>query len=351
MVGALFYQILETVIIHWQYAVILLFSFALIFINGVFDGSSTIATIITTRATKISSAIVIAMFFNFLGVLSLFFISNKITDTLLALVKFKTTADNAAVILSIILFTILIFSLVAYFFEQVVSFSQTLLAVLIGVSLAFNNDLFSLDYHLLKVFVLATIVFPLFSSIFASIIVKINEFIFGGFNKQSANKLFRFKQIISSALMSFMHGFVDGQKFLFFFILLKQFKSEYIYLSSFLDSLGFVVVVSVIMSVGTALGGMLVIRKLGMDLIKVVDYEAFSADISALSTLLIAAFSGMPISVKQSKTMALIGIGFSKQAQRVNLKLILSMIKTWIISFPICIVLAFIITKLVMFVM
>ena len=55
--------------------------------------------------------------------------------------------------------------------------------------------------------------------------------------------------------------------------------------------------------------------------------------------------NGLPVSTTHVKTMAIIGVGKSDK-QTVGKKVVLDIIKAWVLTFPVCLVLSYILAKI-----
>ena len=103
---------------------------------------------------------------------------------------------------------------------------------------------------------------------------------------------------------------------------------------------------SVIMSIGTSIGGKKIIKSIGMDMVKLEKYQGFSADMAASVALLISSLFGIPVSTTHAKTTAIMGVGAVKRPSAVNLGVVKNLMMTWILTFPGCGLIGFITTKI-----
>ena len=104
------------------------------------------------------------------------------------------------------------------------------------------------------------------------------------------------------------------------------------------------------MGFGTAVGGERIIKSVGMDMVKLEKYQGFAADISATAGLLICSVAGMPVSTTHAKTTAIMGVGAAKRFRAVNWGVAKEMVLTWILTFPGCGLIGFLMTKLFVFI-
>jgi PiT family inorganic phosphate transporter len=59
---------------------------------------------------------------------------------------------------------------------------------------------------------------------------------------------------------------------------------------------------SLVMALGTSIGGMRIIKTVGMDMVHLEKYQGFAADLAAAGCLLVSSLSGMPVSTTHTKT-------------------------------------------------
>ena len=100
------------------------------------------------------------------------------------------------------------------------------------------------------------------------------------------------------------------------------------------------------MGLGTAVGGKRIIKTVGMDMVKMEPYQGFSACLSAMFCIGLATFTGMPVSTTHTKTTAIMGVGASRRLRAVKWNLVGNMVLTWILKFPGCGIIGFILAKI-----
>ena len=103
---------------------------------------------------------------------------------------------------------------------------------------------------------------------------------------------------------------------------------------------------SAVMALGTSIGGKKIIKSVGMDMVKLEKYQGFSADIAASISLLISSVFGIPVSTTHAKTTAIMGVGAVKRVSAINFSVVKEMMLTWILTFPGCGLIGFLMTKL-----
>ena len=99
---------------------------------------------------------------------------------------------------------------------------------------------------------------------------------------------------------------------------------------------------------GIKIGGKKIIKSVGMDMVKLEKYQGFSADIAASLSLLFSSVFGIPVSTTHAKTTAIMGVGAVKRLSAINFGVVKDMGLTWILTFPGCGFIGFLMTKLFM---
>ena len=103
---------------------------------------------------------------------------------------------------------------------------------------------------------------------------------------------------------------------------------------------------SVVMALGTSIGGKKIIKSVGMDMVKLEKYQGFSADIAASICLLISSVFGLPVSTTHAKTTAIMGVGAVRRISAINFSVVKDMVLTWVLTFPGCGLIGFLMAKL-----
>ncbi|GFK28928.1 hypothetical protein YG2_13620 [Tetragenococcus halophilus] len=100
------------------------------------------------------------------------------------------------------------------------------------------------------------------------------------------------------------------------------------------------------MGIGTSIGGMRIIKSVGMDMVKLETYQGFCSDLSTAICLFFASMFGIPVSTTHTKTTAIMGVGASKRLSSVDWSIVKDMISAWVLTFPGCGLIAYIMAKL-----
>ncbi len=317
-----------------------------ILVNGWTDAPNAIATVVSTGSMKPKKAILMAAFMNFAGVLIMSLVSSKVADTIYKMVDFKGDGRKALIALCASLFAIVLWAVAAWWFGIPTSESHALIAGITGAAIALGGaDGVNMNEWVKVIIGLFLSTILGFTAGF--IIVKLVVAIFRGMDRRKTDSFFKGAQITGGAAMAFMHGAQDGQKFMGVFMLGSMLASgNYVAGGNFETSIWLMVLCSVVMSLGTSIGGYRIIKSVGMDMISLEKYQGFSADIAAALCLLLASLTGIPVSTTHTKTTAIMGVGAAKRISAVNWAVVKEMVLAWVLTFPGCGLIGYIMAKI-----
>nr|WP_071131059.1 inorganic phosphate transporter [Enterococcus timonensis] len=319
-----------------------------IFVNGWTDAPNAIATAVSTKVLRPNVAIFMAVIMNFLGALVMTFFNAQVAETISNIVTFEGSGNASQVALASSLFAIVVWSVAAWYFGIPTSESHALIAGLTGSAMALGGIGAVNGAEWGKV-IIGLVVSTVLGFGGGWVITKLIIWIFRGVNRLFANKIFTGGQAFGAAAMAFLHGAQDGQKFMGVFML-TLFYNGLVEKSGngFAIPIWVMVLCSVTMGIGTSVGGMRIIKSVGMDMVKLEKYQGFSADISAAICLLLASIFGIPVSTTHTKTTAIMGVGAAKRVSSVDWRIVKEMVMAWVLTFPGCGLIAFVMAKIFM---
>lgn len=316
-----------------------------IFVNGWTDAPNAIATAISTRVLKPKTAINMAVVMNFLGALVMTTFNAQVAETISNMVDFGGDSQKAQVALAASLFAIVTWATAAWYFGIPTSESHALIAGLTGAAMALSG-LGAVNMSEWSK-VLVGLVFSTLAGFFGGyIMVKIITSLCHTVDRRKANKFFAGGQAFGAAANAFLHGAQDGQKFMGVFMLGLSYNG-FVENSGqgFIIPIEIMAICSLVMGFGTSVGGMKIIKSVGMDMVKLEKYQGFSADLSAAVTLFLCSMGGIPVSTTHTKTTAIMGVGAARRMSSVNWSVVKDMVLAWVLTFPGCGLIAYLMAK------
>jgi PiT family inorganic phosphate transporter len=267
------------------------------------------------------------------------------------MVGFGTNSHEAIVALSAALFSIVLWSVLAWLFGIPTSESHALIAGLTGGAIALHGGLSGVNEKEWVKVIYGLVISVVLGFLLGFVICRIVVIIFRNIKRKKTEKFFRFAQISGAAAMSFMHGAQDGQKFMGVILLSVLLSNGQSTENMSIEMpIWLMVICSVVMGLGTSIGGKKIIKSVGMDMVKLEKYQGFSADIAASISLLISSVLGIPVSTTHAKTTAIMGVGAVKRISAINFFVVKEMALTWVLTFPGCGLIGFIMTKIFMWI-
>lgn len=320
-------------------------------ISGATDAPNAIATVVSTRCMKPTPAIIMAAICNFFGLLVITLVSSAVANTIFHMVDFG--GDNHAAIIALMaaMVAIIVWGVAAWAFGLPTSQSHSLIAGLTGAAIALQGGLGGINggEWMKVIYGLVLSTFLGFGS--GWILTKIIARVCRNFDRVKSDHVFRWAQIVAGAGVAFMHGAQDGQKFMGVFILAITLATGIGQADSLILPVWLMIFCALNMGLGTAVGGKKIIKSVGMDMVKMEKYQGFAASLGATLCLMLATFTGMPVSTTHTKTTAIMGVGAAKRKSSVKWSVAIDMVKTWVLTFPGCGLLGFVFARIFLAVM
>ncbi|HEY4719157.1 MAG TPA: inorganic phosphate transporter [Candidatus Methylomirabilis sp.] len=314
---------------------VLLLVLAAEFVNGWTDAPNAIATVISTRVLSPYQALIMATVLNVVGTMSGTAVAATIGKGIVKPEVINLTTVGAAMV------GIILWSTLAWYYGLPTSETHALVAGLTGAGLATAGPSALLWEGWSKV--LIGLVFSTFLGFFGGL------FIMGTLYRLLANSRpgavrrgFGRLQILSAAFMAFSHGSNDGQKFIGAFSLALLLGGI---LPEFQIPLWVILLCALTMGVGTAVGGWRIVRTMGLRLTKLEPVQGFAAETGAALTIELASRLGIPLSTTHTISTAIVGVGTTQRFSAVRWGVTMEIVTAWILTFPVCGLIAWLVTK------
>ena len=318
------------------------------FVNGATDAPNAIATIVGTRAMSPKKALAMAAILNFIGLVVITSFSTAVAGTIFSMVDFGGDNHAALIALAAAMIAIIVWGVAAWMMGIPTSQSHSLIAGLIGAAIALQGGVAGVNGGEVMKVVYGLVVSTGLGFGFGWGISRLLRVLCRSLDRRRGNRFFKGAQVVAGAGVALLHGAQDGQKFLSLCLLGIMLG---VYGTSDLPPempLWLAVIVSLTISLGTALGGRKIIKSVGVNMVKMEPYQGFAACLSSCLCIGLATFTGMPVSTTHTNTTAVMGVGAEKRLRAVRWDTAGSMVLTWVLTFPGCGLLAFAFTHLML---
>lgn len=343
-----FPEFLSDLVTNPALLITVILTLGVVFVNGWTDAPNAIATCVSTRALGARPAVLMAAVFNFFGVFVMTMVNSSVAMTIYNMVDFKGNSHQALTALCAALFAIVVWAVAAWYFGIPTSESHALIAGISGAAIALQGSFDGICWEEWVKVLYGLVLSTALGFLFGWLTAKATSAICRGFDRHRTAGFFHKAQIGGGAAMAFMHGAQDGQKFMGVFLLgvfLAQGQAD---VTHFVIPVWLMVLCSVVMAVGTSIGGYRIIKAVGMDMVRLETYQGFSADFAGAVCLLLSSLTGIPVSTTHTKTTAIMGVGAAKRLSAVRWGVVKDMVLTWVLTFPGCGLIAYLMARLFM---
>jgi len=314
---------------------VLLLVLAAEFVNGWTDAPNAIATVISTRVLSPSQALIMATTLNVAGTMSGTAVAATIGKGIVRPETIDLTTVSAAMV------GIILWSTFAWYYGLPTSESHALVAGLTGAGLAAAGPSALLWDGWQKV--LIGILFSTFLGFLVGLgIMGMLYRVLATTRPGTVRLRFGRLQILSAAFMAFSHGSNDGQKFIGIFSLALLLGG---WLPEFRIPLWVILTCALTMGVGTAIGGWRIVRTMGLRITKLEPVQGFAAETGAALTIELASRLGIPLSTTHTINTAIMGVGATRRFSAVRWGVTMEIVAAWILTFPVCGLIAWLIMK------
>ncbi|MBI2075665.1 MAG: inorganic phosphate transporter [Candidatus Aenigmarchaeota archaeon] len=309
------------------FLIVLIIFIALIFdfINGFHDAANAIATIVATNVLSPQRAVLLAAFWNFIGV---FFFGVAIATTI-----GSGIIDPAASTVSVIfagLIGAIAWDVITWYFGLPISSSHALIGGLIGSAVT-SSGFGILNIGGISKVLVFIVIAPLLGFLGAIAFSILVFFIFKKSAPLNVNSHFRRLQLLSSSLYSLGHGANDAQKTMGIITILLLSGGV---ISSFHIPLWVIFASYAAISLGTYFGGWRIVKTMGHRITKLRPVHGFCAESAGSLVLIGTAVTGIPVSTTHVIAGSIFGVGASKRVSSVRWAVARSIVGAWVLTIP-----------------
>lgn len=324
---------------------IIVLSMGTLFMNGAHDAANAIATAVATRSIAPGRALLMAALCNFFGVSLASFISTAVAKTMVTMVNFSGDNQAALIALCAAMLAIIIWGGATWYFGIPSSQSHALIAGVTGAAIALQGGIDGINFSEWVKVIWGLLVAVLLGFFLGWALSKLTGAFFRTIDKRKTEKTFSRLLNFTAGVLAFEHGMQDGQKFMgvcFLAIALAMGADQSVDLEF---PLWLMIMCSLCMLIGTAVGGTNIIKNVGLNIVKMEQWQGLMASLSAAICIGISNMTGLPISTTHANTTAIMGVGTAKGSKAVNWAASTNMGKAWIYTFPGCGLMGFVFAK------
>lgn len=323
--------------------------------NGVNDAANAIATVIGSRTLSPRAAIGMATFFNFAGAATGTAVAITIGKGIVALEA--VPEDLRMLIVLAGAGAIIIWAFAATYYGMPISLTHGLVAGLVGAAMAMGGGKI-IVWEVLGRVLSAVAIAPLLGLAGGFLAMVTIMWLFRRWVPGKIRGVFSNLQIVSAAFLAYSHGKNDGQMPIG---LISMALMAYYGYGEFYIPFWVVVVSALSISFGTLIGGWRVIRTLGLRVTTLRPVHGFAAEASAASVIEIASNFGfiashlgfpvdpklgIPVSTTHCISAAIMGVGATRRLSAVRWGIARDIVLVWILTFPACGLLGWIIASI-----
>jgi PiT family inorganic phosphate transporter len=317
----------------------LVIAFALLFefANGWTDAPNAIATVVSTRVLRPYHAVAMAAVLNMAGALA---VGTAVAETIA-----EGIVQPSAVTLETIAAAVLaaaLWAMSAQVFGMPSSETHALVASLLGAGFA-AGGLDALAWSGTSKVVYSLLTSPPIAFLAGFILMVLIYRLFRRARPRTVRRTFGRGQILSAGFMAFSHGANDAQKAMGVITLALFLGGDSADLSV---PLWVIVAAALTMAVGTSVGGWRVIRTIGLKMTKLEPVNGFAAETAAAAIITGAARFGIPLSTTHVIGSSIMGVGATRRLSAVRWGVAGQVVGTWVLTWPGCMLLGFLLGKL-----
>jgi PiT family inorganic phosphate transporter len=293
--------------------------------NGFHDAANVVSTVIATRVLAPISAIVMAGVLNFIGATQISGVAQTISTGLVNVEEATQVVVLAAVTGAIA------WNLLTWYYGVPSSSSYALVGGVLGSAWVHQGIHTILWSGVIYKVVIPMVLSPMIGFVLSYCFMKILQRAFRKSPHAGNRAIFRHLQIGSACFVALSHGLNDAQKSMGL-ITLGLFASGVI--ATPVIPLWVIIACAIVMGLGTASGGLRIIKTMGFAITRIDPMQGFAAETSASAVILGASFLGMPISSTHMIAGSITGVGSAKGIAAVRWAVPQKLIVAWFLTIP-----------------
>jgi len=313
-------------------------------VNGFNDAANSVAASIGSRALSPRNAIILAAFCNFAGAA----MGTAVAITIGGIVSRETMLSLPAIDAYLILIaaeaTVIVWGTIATRLGLPVSISHSFVTGLAAAGVVVVGWE-AVIWGVLGRIGASVVIAPTLGFIGGFVLMVVLLWVFRRSAPARMRVAFSRLQWLTTAFLAYSHGKNDGQMPIAVITTALMIHTGQVGIWD--DIPWWVIIVSALaISSGIAMGGWRVIRTVGMKITALQPIHGFATQASAATVIEIASRLGIPVSTTHCATAATMGVGATKRLSAVRWGVTRNIVLAWVLTFPICGALGWIIASL-----
>ena len=304
-------------------------------VNGFNDAANAIAPAVGTRALSPRNALIIAVFANMAGAATGTAVARTIGKGILVTEAITYVTVIAA------LAAIIIWGTLATYLGMPISLTHGFVAGLAAAGIAEAGGEVVVWSRLGEV-MSAVVIAPLLGFTGAFLLMVVIFWVFRRTALEKLRVIFSRLQILAATFIAYAHGKNDGQMpigiITMALAIYYQGMGQVGQAAAVWEQIPWwiIIISALAISFGTAIGGWRVISTLGMRVTTLRPVRGFTAQASAAAVIETASHLGIPVSTTHCISSAVMGVGATKRFSAVRWGIAGNIVAAWILTFPIC---------------
>jgi PiT family inorganic phosphate transporter len=303
-------------------AVALLFDYT----NGFHDAANAVASVVSTRALSLRSALTLAAVMNLIGAL----LGTGVAVTVAKGIIDTPTGPQALGVVFSALLGAIVWNLITWYFGLPSSSSHALIGGLVGAGIASGTTV-----HwggVLEKVVVPMVVSPLIGLVLGYLLMLAVLWLFRKARYHRVTRGFRIAQVASGASLALGHGLQDAQKTMGLIVLalLATGRQHDAHVPMWV-----VLACAAAMAAGSWSGGRRIMRTLGRRIFPLTPPHGFVAEVTGSLVLYLTAFVfAAPVSTTHVITSAIMGVGTTRRPSAVRWAVAENVVSGWVLTLP-----------------
>ena len=307
-------------------------------VNGLNDAANAIATVVSTRVLSPRRAIILAAIANLLGAAT----GTAVAITIGKGILIPEAISNETLVAA--LAAVIIWGTVATYYGLPVSLTHSFVAAFAAAGLAAVGS-GAINWAVMGKVLASVVTAPVLGFIGGFALMVALLWIFRKSVPAKVRVLFSRLQVFSSFFIAYSHGKNDGQMPIGIIVLaLVAYTGDQLLWDNI--PLWVILLSAGAISFGTATGGWRVMKTLGLKVTTLRPIHGFAAQTAGAAVIEGASMLGIPVSTTHCISTSIMGVGATRRLSAVRWGVAGNIVTAWIITFPICGTLGYLLASL-----